>query len=435
MSLFHQALALDHTAFASVLATAPRLLIIQDLDGVCMELVKDPRDRIISSKYLKATLAFENQFYVLTNGEHVGSCGLQRIVDAALESQRNQQNELVEAPLAAKKGLYLPGLAAGGVQWQDRYGQVSHPGVGASELSFLASVPQRMAEVLTVFLDRHCAAILPASTRRGLVKAAVLDNLVSPTANLNALHTKIGHNVALFAQLQADMVALMQRLLQDAEAQGLAKQFFVHYAPNLGPSQTGGEQVWFADNHTAGSTDFQFMLKGAVKEAGVLALLNHYFFVHTGRYPLGANFNARQAPSSLSELLQLVVDHFDPAYMPIIIGVGDTITSKGIESSGRLAFQRGGSDRNFLQLIQNIGETIGTPTLRAYVDSSRGELSNRQSIQIALDPQGQPQVVGGIGDPRDIEDPLKLNVVFPEGHKQYCNTFQAAASRRQQAFR
>ncbi|NJN30891.1 MAG: hypothetical protein HC824_11060 [Synechococcales cyanobacterium RM1_1_8] len=85
--LHHQSLSLDHAAFVKTLATHENLLIIQDLDGVCMGLVNDPLTRTISPDYLTATQAFHPHFYVLTNGEHTGKRGVNRIVEQCLAEQ------------------------------------------------------------------------------------------------------------------------------------------------------------------------------------------------------------------------------------------------------------------------------------------------------------------------------------------------------------
>lgn len=431
MALSLQTLSLDHSAFESCLADTENLLVIQDLDGVCMPLVNDPLTRVISPDYLKAAARLNGHFFVLTNGEHVGKRGLQTIIEHAMQPVLGDADQSVAEQLA-QKGLYLPGLAAGGVQWQDRHGQVSHPGVSQADLDFLAKVPEQIEQTLSVFLQTHCDGWSEAE-RAIALQASVLDNVASPTANLNSLHALFvakGPGVEAFNQLQHAMVALMEQLLKDADAAGLNDQFFVHYAPNLGRDGFVHEAVWFANEQTAGTTDFQFMLRGAVKEAGVLALLNHYFFERTGHYPLGVDFNARQAPRSLSDMLQLVEQNFDPAEMPLMVGVGDTVTSQGIEDENGLAFKRGGSDRNFLQLIQNIGQALDIPTIRTFVDSSGGELSNRRSLTIEPNEAGEPSIVGGIGEPRDNADPLTINVAFPDGPAQYCATFQAAAARR-----
>lgn len=136
--------------------------------------------------------------------------------------------------------------------------------------------------------------------------------------------------------------------------------------------------------------------------------------------------------------MDLVKEKFDPGQMPTLIGVGDTVTSKAVEEQGELRFQRGGSDRNFLHLIQSLGEEFDTNNVVVYVDSSGGEVKNRKPLQLEhiLDsPAGSQvshRVVTGPGDDRDTDDPLTLNVVFPEGHTQYIQCFQAIAQGRHQ---
>ena len=103
--------------------------------------------------------------------------------------------------------------------------------------------------------------------------------------------------------------------MQEAEHNNLGDSFFIHYAPNLG-SGPEGERIKWANEHDSGTTDFQFMLRGAVKEVGVLVILNRYYHQVTGQYPLGEAFNARQAPRNQQTLLELAKSHFDPASAP-----------------------------------------------------------------------------------------------------------------------
>lgn len=411
--LSQQRYSLDHATWINLLADTDNILIIQDLDGVCMRLVKDPLSRVIDMAYVRATQALQGHFFVLTNGEHIGKRGVNGIIERAVD-QPDQ---------AAAQHLYLPGLAAGGVQWQDRQGQVHHPGVSEAELSFLSQVPEKIETQFRQFFAQH--SILSEAALEHCIQSSVLDNIASPTANLNTFYEALDGNVAVFQALQQVMQKLMQSLLDTAQAQGMENSFFVHYAPNLGRDTSGAEVVWMADHNASGTTDFQFMLRGAIKEAGVLALLNRYYFQKTGLYPLGADFNARQAPKEMTELLALVEQAFDPALMPILVGVGDTVTSQAIETEHGLVFKRGGSDRNFLQLIQNMGQAFNTGNIVTYIDSSNGELKNRKAIQIA-----NQTVVEGPTDPRDTEDPLTLNVVFPGGYREYCEAFQQAARQR-----
>ena len=322
------------------------------------------------------------------------------------------------------KGFYLPGLAAGGVQWQGSDGDLAHPGVSTAELAFLKAVPEKMTAALQAFLDVHCPSLSEAE-RTACIQSTVLDNVASPTANLNTGYELL-QDTALYRQLQQRMATLTDELLQDAAAQGLDSSFFVHYAPNLGRDETGKEVIWWADETGSGTTDFQFMLRGAIKEAGVLALLNRYYFGKLGHHPLGIGFSAREAPRTMTDMLTLAKQDLDPALMPTIVGVGDTVTSQAVEEGGQTVFKRGGSDRNFLQLIQNLGEAFGIPNVIAYVDSSGGELKNRRPLSIELG-----QVASGPGDPADTHDPLTLNVVFPGGHEQYVSAVCAAAARRQ----
>ncbi|MEO0541267.1 MAG: glucosylglycerol 3-phosphatase, partial [Cyanobacteria bacterium P01_A01_bin.105] len=398
--LSEQRFSLDHAAFTDLLAHTDNLLIIQDLDGVCMGLVKDPLTRQLDRRYIEAVPAFNGHFYVLTNGEHVGQRGVNNIVERAMGE--------------AAQGKYLPGLAAGGVQWQNCQGELSHPGVSDAELAFLKAVPDKMSAALDAFLDQHCPALSDADKAR-CIEATVLNNVASPTANLNTCY-EVLQDAALYQQLQQRMAALTQELLQAAQSQGLDSSFFVHYAPNLGRDDSGQEVIWWADQAGSGTTDFQFMLRGAIKEAGVLALLNRYYFDKLGHHPLGIGFSAREAPRTMADMLALAKQDLDPALMPTIVGVGDTITSQAVDEHGQTVFKRGGSDRNFLQLIQHLGQAFKTPNVITYVDSSGGELKNRRPLSMELG-----QVASGPGDPADADDPLTLNVVFPGGHQQYVS--------------
>ncbi|HSM84476.1 MAG TPA: glucosylglycerol 3-phosphatase [Nodosilinea sp.] len=419
LPLHQQTYSLDHAAWVERLATTDNLLIIQDLDGVCMGLVNDPLDRVIDLDYLRATQGFEGHFYVLTNGEHTGRRGVNGIVERALGG----------AALAQAGRYYLPGLAAGGVQWQTRAGAVSHPGVSEAELAFLAAVPARMAEGLRQFFRQHRESLQELDLDQAIA-ATVLDNMASPTANLNTCHRLLRQQPALYVDLQYAMQTRLEDLLREADRQGLGDSFFVHYAPNQGRGPDGKEILWFGQDGESGTTDFQFMLRGAIKEAGVLALLNRYYAAKTGEFPLGESFSVRQAPHRHADLLALVEQAFDPALMPTLVGVGDTVTSTVVMADGQPVAQRGGSDRNFLQLIQALGQRFDRGNIVTYVDSSGGELKNRRALQLS-EQNGQTVVTAGPGDPRDGDDPLTLNVVFPGGYRQYCQAFQAAAAQRQ----
>lgn len=260
-------------------------------------------------------------------------------------------------------------------------------------------------------------------------RASVLDNVASPSANLNTFYERLGDRATLYPALQQTMQSLMETLLVKAGEQGLGESFFVHYAPNWGRDAQGLERLKPATAGDSGTTDFQFMLRGAIKEAGVLALLNRYYHQRTGQYPLGENFSVREAPKSQAELLALVRQHFDPAAMPVLVGVGDTVTSQVVDTATGPAVRRGGSDRNFLALIQAIDHHFQRGSLVIYVDSSGGEVKNRRPLKL-IEAGGKKRAIAGPGDPRDTDDPLVLDAVIPGGHRQYIELFITAAQRR-----
>ena len=415
MKLHELSFSLDHESFIDILATTENILIIQDLDGVCMSLVKDPLTRTIDPQYLRATQKFDGHFFVLTNGEHIGKRGVKGIVERAFQ----------DSDLVKQKGLYLPGLAGGGVQWQDRYGNVSHPGISDREMSFLESVPQKIEASLRDFFQQYDSGFTDEELDK-YIQATVLDNKVSPTVNLNVFHDVLADK-NVYASLQQAMEKLTLSLLEESESMGLDNSFFIHFAPNLGRDERGKEIIQPAGENDSGTTDLQFMLRGAIKEAGVLYILNHYYYLKTGEYPLGKEFNSRKAPHQKEALVRLVKENFDPEIMPKIIGVGDTVTSKAEEKDGKIIFRRGGSDRGFLELVRAIGQQFNTENLVVYIDSSAGEVKNRKPLK--FNPE-KTQVIEGPGDPRDKDDPLTLNVVFPQGYQQYTKAFQEAAKRR-----
>ncbi|MDK2776077.1 MAG: glucosylglycerol 3-phosphatase [Pseudomonadota bacterium] len=407
----------DHDAFLASLTEKSPLLLIQDLDGVCMALVRDPARRVMDAAYIRAVKAMAGQFYVLTNGEHIGSRGVNRIVDAAFADRPSWS--------PGEEGLYLPGLAAGGVQWQDCYANLTHPGVSPAEMAFLAAVPAWLKKQLPALL---CSAPfhLSAPQCAAALDIIVLDNLASPTLNIGSLYERLGADAGLFRQLQSMALKLMQELQQQALAQGLEDAFFIHLAPNLGSDQ-GGERLKPATAADMGTTDFQFMLRGAVKEAGVLSLLNRYYFTRTGEYPLGEHFSVRTAPRTAEGLLVLAEQAFDADIMPRLVGVGDTVTSSPAHPGS--GYSRGGSDRGFLMLVQRLGNVFRQDNRVVWVDSSGGEL-NRPGIagDYAGGQNGIPlQALQGI---TDAGDPLTIDVLFPGGHRQYVQFFCRLAAAR-----
>ena len=387
------------------LAAVDDLLIVQDLDGVCMQLVKDPLTRRMDRSYVEAAALLKGAFVVLTNGEHERRRGVNRLVEQALG----------DGSRPAREGLYLPGLAAGGVQLQDHHGNVSHPGVSDAEMAFLAAAPARMEALLMERLPAVLPELAPGELRR-LAHAAVLDTQVSPTVNLNELFGLIPSDVPRQRLLQSQLEALMDGLLNEAINAGLEGAFFLHAAPNLGRDGAGRERLKPAEHGDVGTTDIQFMLTGSLKEAGLLVLLNRHISARWGEAPLGDDFNVRTAPRDQEGLLELARTRIPPERMPLLVGVGDTVTSTASpDGSGWL---RGGSDRGFLTLLQELGPWSGQNNRVILVDSSHGEV-DRPSL-------ADGQLIG-ISDP---QDPLRLDLLMPDGPSAYVNWFGRLARAR-----
>lgn len=384
------------------LTTSSNLLIVQDLDGVCMPLVKDPLTRRMPADYVRAAARLKGRFQVLTNGEHEGRRGVNRLVEAALG----------DAETAAREGLYLPGLAAGGVQLQDCYGHLTHPGVSDAEMAFLAEVPKRMEALLA----EHLPSLMPELGAAALaieIQRAILDTQVSPTINLNSLFSLIPDDVVRQRQLQAMLQQLMDALMAMAAAEGLEHSFFLHVAPNLGRDQQGLERLKPAEAGDVGSTDIQFMLRGAIKEVGLLVLINRHIADRTGTAPLGDDFNVRTAPHDHGALLALCHERITKEQMPHLVGVGDTVTSTPCPTGD--GWLRGGSDRGFLTLLQELGDSYGHRNRVVLVDSSGGEVDRPSLLDGSFE---------GISDPND---PLRFDVCIPEGPERYVNWFIALA--------
>ena len=396
------ALSLD--ALRDEMRAESDLLIVQDLDGVCMPLVKDPLTRRLRDDYVQAAAAMQHQFSVLTNGEHEGRRGVNRLVEKALGDDTK----------ARREGLYLPGLAAGGVQFQDRFGVVSHPGVSDQEMSFLESVPQRMDELLRLKLSQ----VMPELQGQALeeeLKLAILDTQVSPTINLNSLFSKIKGDVKRQKQLQLMLSDLMDSLMSAATAAELPKSFFLHVAPNLGHDASGQERLKPAEPGDVGTTDIQFMLKGAIKEVGLLVLINRHIAQKTGTAPLGDTFNVRTAPHDHQALLDLCHQHIQRDAIPMLVGVGDTVTSTPCPLGD--GWLRGGSYRGFLTLLQQLGASYDRPSRVVLVDSSHGEVDR---------PNLSDSKLTGISDP---DDPLHFDCLVKGGPEDYVEWFKTLPQR------
>ncbi len=380
-------------------------LIVQDLDGVCIPLVKNPLERKIDISYVESAKKLKEEFAVLTNGEHEGYRGVNRVIENAYKM----------AGLPLKDDIYLPGLAAGGIEYQDRFKQVQYPGVSKKELNFLMKIPELMEEMLYKVLKES----IPMCSHQEIVNlsnSAILATRFSPTININRIFNIIPQDIELQREIQLSINVIMENIMEIAKEKGLKDSFYLHIAPNLGKINNK-ERIKFSTQGDIGTTDIQFMLSGAVKEAGLLVLINKYIQIKFGRAPFGDNFNARIAPNSIKGLITLCQEKITEKEMPLLIGVGDTVTSN--KSSDGKEWLRGGSDRGFLTLIQELGKIYNLQNKVVLVDSSSGEVDR---------PTLSNKDLEGISD---LEDPLKFNTFFRKGPESYINWFNKLAEERE----
>ena len=377
-------------------------LIVQDLDGVCIPLVQDPLKRKIDKEYVMAVSKLRDRFSVLTCGEHEGRRGVNRIIEESLDSKTK----------AKENGLYLPGLASCGVEFQDRFSNLSFPGIQNNEIKFLAKVPKMMQKMLT-----HELALLlpdtPLEKRQKLIDVAICDTRFTPTLNFNEIFNYIRYDLKKVKILQLMMEKIMNNLIETSNDFGLENSFYLHMMPNLGLNN-GKEIMKYATEKEFGTTDIQFIIKGAIKEAGLLFLINKYISSKTGIYPLGDTFNVRNAPKTIDELVKLCIDKIPANQMPMLIGVGDTVTS--IKDKKSNSWLRGGSDRGFLTLIQRLGKTYKKDNQVIFVNSSNKEVFR---------PRIQGNDMSGISDPNDE---LKFNMIINNGPNEYIEWFKKLTS-------
>ena len=169
----------------------------------------------------------------------------------------------------------------------------------------------------------------------------------------------------------------------------------------------------YATQNELGTTDIQFIINGAIKEAGLLLVLNKYISTKTGVYPFGEDFNVRNAPRELNELVNLCIEKIPADQMPLLIGVGDTVTSSKDSKSN--SWLRGGSDRGFLTLIQKLGASYKKENQVIFVNSSNDQV---------LRPKVHGSDMTGISDPNDY---LKFNMIIDNGPEEYIQWFQQLA--------
>tara|TARA_B100000700_G_scaffold298423_1_gene364306 strand:- start:3360 stop:4571 length:1212 start_codon:yes stop_codon:yes gene_type:complete len=378
------------------------VLIVQDLDGVCIPLVQDPLKRVIKKEYIKSISKLGEQFAVLTCGEHEGRRGVNRLVEKALNSKTS----------AKENGLYLPGLAACGVEYQDKFSNLSYPGLEEKEISFLAKVPEMMKAILS----KELKLLLPNlsdGTMNRLINVAICDTRFTPTLNFNEIFNYAKNDLTKVKELQLLMEKIMKHILKQSQKSNLEDSFHLHMMPNLG-LKDGIEIMKYATEKQFGTTDIQFIINGAIKEAGLLFLLNKYISSKNGVYPFGENFNVRTAPKKLNELVKLCKEKIPMNQMPLLIGIGDTVTS--IQDNKTKSWLRGGSDRGFLTLIQRLGREYQKENTVIFVNSSNEQVSR---------PRVEGSDMSGISDPNDE---LKFSMVINNGPDEYIDWFQKLAN-------
>ena len=378
------------------------ILIVQDLDGVCIPLVQDPLQREINKEYVKDVSKLRENFAVLTCGEHEGKRGVNRLVEKAFNSKKT----------AKENGFYLPGLAACGVEYQDRFSNLSYPGLKDNEINFLAEVPKMMRSMLTNELKKFLPN-LSNEKRNKLIDVAVCDTRFTPTLNFNEIFSYVKNDFQKVKDLQLIMGKIMNDLLEESKNFGLDNSFYLHLMPNLG-IRDGREIMKYSTQNEFGTTDIQFIIKGAIKEAGLLFLLNKYIANKTGVYPFGENFNVRNAPKTHAQLIKLCRDKIPHEQMPLLVGVGDTVTS--VKDNKDNSWLRGGSDRGFLTLIQRLGESYKKDNQVVFVNSCNEQV---------LRPRINGTDMKGVSDPNDD---LKFNMIINDGPKEYIEWFKQLAS-------
>ena len=387
----------------STIINEKNILIIQDIDGVCIPLVQDPLKRKLSKEYIKDVSKLRESFSVLTCGEHEGRRGVNRLVEKALDSKTK----------AKEFGLYLPGLAACGVEFQDKFSNISHPGLKDNEIEFLAKVPKIMRSMLSselkIFLPN-----LSNNSREKLIEVAICDTRFTPTLNFNEIFSHVKNDFEKVKGLQLIMEKIMNNLLDESKTFGLGNSFYLHMMPNLGLKE-GRERMKYATQSQFGTTDIQFIINGALKEAGLLLLLNKYISNKKGIHPFGVDFNVRNAPKKINELVKLCIEKIPRDQMPLLIGVGDTVTSAKDNKSN--SWLRGGSDRGFLTLIQKLGDSYNKENQVIFVNSSNDEV---------LRPRVNGSDMTGISDPNDE---LKFNMVINDGPEEYIEWFKQLADK------
>ncbi|MDC3046262.1 glucosylglycerolphosphate phosphatase, partial [Prochlorococcus sp. AH-736-A20] len=215
--------------FQKQILFSKKILFIQDIDGVCIPLVKDPLARELDSKFIYAAKSLAEEFFVLTCGEHEGHRGVNRIVERSLKSTiKPKDNE-----------LYLRGLAACGVEYQDSDGETSFEGITEKELDFLSKVPSLMKPKFDLIVKN----IFPELDQEDInlhADKSICDTRFSPTINFNSLFDLVNKDSEKRRLIQISFEKMMNEIICKAESEGIKNSFFLHISPNLG-SKNGKE--------------------------------------------------------------------------------------------------------------------------------------------------------------------------------------------------
>src|SRR3546814_12176086 len=109
-----------------------------------------------------------------------------------------------------------------------------------------------------------------------------------------------------------------------------------------------------------------------------IILLLFFFFKQKTAYEMRISDWSSDVCSS--DLLKLATERFDPKRMPRIVGFGDTVSAQTQQIDGKPQVLRGGSDRGFLTLVQDLGKAFRTDNAVLYVASRCGELQRSGQI-------------------------------------------------------
>ena len=204
--------------FENLIINSKNILFIQDIDGVCIPLVKDPMTRKLESKFIFAVKNLEKEFYVLTCGEHEGPRGVNRIVERSLKS--------IDQP--REKGLYLRGLAACGVEYQDSNGNISFEGVSKEEMDFLSKVPDLMRPSFEQIVKKIFPNLNQEEINSHALKS-ICKTRFSPTINFNSLFDLVKDDSEKRKLIQKSFEDMMNKIIYKAKSQGLKNSFFFTY--------------------------------------------------------------------------------------------------------------------------------------------------------------------------------------------------------------